>query len=539
MTYAFPGVRGEVFPAGRLPGAQVVRSRIIVAGESPKLTGLRWQAEAVLRIGRSPNHADVVLDDRSVSRAHAEATVTPRGWMLRDLDSKLGTRLNGTPVESPRPLHVDDLIQCGTQALRVAHLELAEAAPEPQPAPPLPAEPPPEAEAAPARIKASGTFLTIQTSVQHSWEEALQAVAVDGQQSRHGRHLLTLLRTGYHLSHLASLDELLESILADVASALDAQHGAIILADETTGELEARAAYKSRRSLPATHSYSRTLARRSFEKGESFLCADVSMDSRLLTRSIMHGGIASVICALLRSPRRRVGVLHLDRGHLQEPFSREEFFLADAIAANVSVAIESAQLVARQRDEFVGTITALARAVEVRDQYTADHTQRVTDYSLMLAEELKLSAGDRYHIQIGTPLHDIGKIGVEDAILRKPGRLTPEEFEQMKLHTLKGAAILETIPALRPIIPIVRHHHERWDGTGYPDRLPGDQISQVARIVAVADAFDAMTSNRPYRAALPLEAAWAELVNKAGSHFDPVVVQAFLNLRERVESRMR
>ncbi len=301
-----------------------------------------------------------------------------------------------------------------------------------------------------------------------------------------------------------------------------------------------RATYKSRRSLPTPQFYSETLVQRSFQRGESFLCADVSLDARLQSaRSIMHGGIASVICALLRSPRRQLGVLHLDRGPFQEPFSRAEFFLADAIAANVSIAIESAQLVARQRDEFVGTITALARAVEVRDQYTADHTQRVTDYSLMLAEELRLSPGERYHIQIGTPLHDIGKIGVEDAILRKPGRLTAEEFEQMKLHTLKGAAILETIPALRPIIPIVRSHHERWDGTGYPDRLASDQIAQVARIVAVADAFDAMTSNRPYRTALPVEAAWAELVNKAGSHFDPTVVKAFLNLRERVETRLR
>src|SRR5262249_55860504 len=217
----------------------------------------------------------------------------------------------------------------------------------------------------------------------------------------------------------------------------------------------------------------------------------------------------------------------LDRGPMQEPFSREDFFLADAIAASGSIAIESAQLVARQRDEFVGTITALARAVEVRDQYTHDHTQRVTDYALMLAEELRLSPAERYHIQIGTPLHDIGKIGVEDAILRKPGRLTDAEFEQMKLHTLKGAAILETIPALKPVIPIVRHPHERWDGTGYPDRLANDKIEQVARIVAVADAFDAMTSNRPYRTALPAAAAYAELLAKAGSHFDPAVVQAF------------
>ena len=107
----------------------------------------------------------------------------------------------------------------------------------------------------------------------------------------------------------------------------------------------------------------------------------------------------------------------------------------------------------------------------MRDQYTGDHTQRVTAYALLLAEELKLPATEKYQIQIGTPLHDIGKIGIDDAILRKPGKLTAEEYESMKSHTIKGASILESIRTLRPMIPIVRHHHERWDGTGYPDGL--------------------------------------------------------------------
>jgi pSer/pThr/pTyr-binding forkhead associated (FHA) protein len=362
----------------------LARSRIVLAGVSPKLRGLQWQSEEALRIGRSPNHCDVVLEDPSVSPRHAEVVATHQGWVVRDQGSRHGTLVNGTRLEQGgQRVRQEDRIQCGNLTVQVARLEEARpAAPEPT----AQAEPaPPVAAPAEARIKASGTYLTIQTSVQHSWEEALQAVALEQHQHpRQGQHLLTLLRTGYHLTHLGSLDELLQSILDDTVAVLDAQRGAIVLADEATGQLQRRAVSRARRSLPSPQYYSKTLAAQSFQQGQSFLCSDVRMDARLLTAgSIMHGGMSSVICALLRSPRQRLGVLHLDRGPFQEPFSREDFFLADAIAASVSSAIESAQLVARQRDEFVGTITALARAVEVRDQYTADHTQRVTDYSLM------------------------------------------------------------------------------------------------------------------------------------------------------------
>src|SRR5262249_19021574 len=151
----------------------------------------------------------------------------------------------------------------------------------------------------------------------------------------------------------------------------------------------------------------------------------------------------SVVCALLRSPRKRLGVLHLDRGPFQEPFTEDDFLLVDAIAASVSAGIENAQLVQKQRELFGQTVTALARAVDLRDQYTGSHTHRVTLYALMLADELGLSPQDRYHIQVGTPLHDIGKICIDDEILRKPGKLSAAEFEEMKLHVLKGAAILE------------------------------------------------------------------------------------------------
>ncbi len=189
------------------------------------------------------------------------------------------------------------------------------------------------------------------------------------------------------------------------------------------------------------------------------------------------------------------------------------------------------------QDLFLQTVTTLARAVELRDQYTGNHTQRVTDYALMLAEELQVTEAQRQQVRIGTPLHDIGKIGIRDAILQKPGKLTASEFEDMKAHTVRGAAMLEEIAGLADILPIVRHHHERWDGAGYPDRLAGQRISLLARIVAVADAFDAMTSDRPYRPALSFDQAFDEIADKSGSHFAPDCAEAFLRLRPRITAQ--
>ena len=249
--------------------------------------------------------------------------------------------------------------------------------------------------------------------------------------------------------------------------------------------------------------------------------------------------MASVLCVLLRTPRRRLGVLHLDRSPWQKQFTQEDLDLADALATSVSAGIESAYLLRKQRDLFLNTITILAQAVELRDTYTGGHTARVTNYSVMLGQHLELPANGIELIRTGTPLHDIGKIGIEDAILRKPGALTADEFEIMKQHTVKGAEILATIPDLHSIIPIVRSHHERWDGKGYPDQLAGDAIPMLARVVTVADAFDAMTSDRSYRKGMDPRVAFAEVEKQSGKQFDPECAAGFLAIREQIVQGMK
>lgn len=181
-------------------------------------------------------------------------------------------------------------------------------------------------------------------------------------------------------------------------------------------------------------------------------------------------------------------------------------------------------------------VSGLARAVSLRDGDTDKHVQRVADYAVLLARELHLAPADCQCLQIGASLHDIGKIGISDAILNKPSKLSAQEWEIVKSHPVRGVAIVESIPELAPILAIIRSHHERWNGQGYPDGLRGQEIPLLARIVAVADAFDAMTSRRPYRPALTPAAAFAELERQAGSVFDPACVEAFLRLRPRLES---
>jgi len=283
------------------------------------------------------------------------------------------------------------------------------------------------------------------------------------------------------------------------------------------------------------HTFSQSVANRSFSKGESILCCSVGDDPELATaQSIHEGAMASVLCVLLRTPRKRLGVLHLDRSYWQKPFTAEDLHLADALAASVSAGIESAQLLHKQRELFFNTIQILAQAVEMRDPYTGGHTVRVTVYAQLLTQQLALSPTDQELIRIGTPLHDIGKIGIDDAILRKPDRLTPEEIEIMKTHTTMGADIMATVPDLLPSIPIVRSHHERWDGEGYPDRLAGEKIPRLARLVAVADAYDAMTSDRPYRKGMPPEVAFVEMRKQSGKQFDPDCISGFEAIRERI-----
>jgi putative nucleotidyltransferase with HDIG domain len=182
---------------------------------------------------------------------------------------------------------------------------------------------------------------------------------------------------------------------------------------------------------------------------------------------------------------------------------------------------------------YSSTLSALVAALDAREQETGDHSQRVVRYSLAIADRLGVAPEDRAHLARGALLHDIGKVGVPDAILLKPGGLTTDEWIEMRRHPQVGWNILRAIAFLHPAAELVLSHHERWDGNGYPNRLRGEKIPLGARIFAIADTLDAMTSDRPYRKRTTLACARKEIARCAGTQFDPLCVEAFLALEDR------
>ena len=259
----------------------------------------------------------------------------------------------------------------------------------------------------------------------------------------------------------------------------------------------------------------------------------------LSTLSLICGGLAFLLAwgwlaFLLRGAKGIEAVL--------EGASREEFWHRAheagageirTLARRANAAMEAlTDGAVRVRKVYLETALALTRTVEAKDRYTSGHSQRVARYAVEIGEWLGFDEDRLETLRLGALLHDIGKVAVPDSVLLKPGPLDDEEFELMKGHPMAGDRILSAIPGMRDVADVARSHHEKWDGSGYPLRVAGDAIPLEGRIVAIADAYDAMVTKRSYKAAMPLEKALAILVKDAGSHFDPSLVELFVSMKK-------
>jgi GAF domain-containing protein len=327
------------------------------------------------------------------------------------------------------------------------------------------------------------------------------------------------------------LDEVLGQVLASVAKAAEAQIGVLALEDK--GKLAVSA---------ATGSDPDTAQRLALELGGE-ICQDVFATGKAFMHFEDKAGAAAgpldpraVLCVPLLLRGQPIGVIFLANYVAGKPFSEDHKRVATELGAQASVAIDNARLFRERELVVLESLKAMAQLVDAKDRYTAGHSSRVTEYSLAIAREMNYAPGDAgawKRLEQGGLLHDIGKINVPDAILGKPGKLTDEEFDILKRHPVVGYEVLKNLHMLTDELVIVRSHHERFDGKGYPDKKTGDELPIIAWIVAAADAFDAMTSDRPYRKGMSIEVALGEIAKGRGTHFHPAVADAVLEANEK------
>jgi len=224
------------------------------------------------------------------------------------------------------------------------------------------------------------------------------------------------------------------------------------------------------------------------------------------------------------------GILFLGEKRSEEQYDRNDFSLLATLADEAGIAMENAKLYGSVKRTYFETVQALSLAIEANDEYTRGHSDRVTKIAVKIAKRIRLARERIDTLQFAGILHDIGKIGVIKEVLHKPSKLSDLEFALIRNHAVMGEEIIKPVAFLDKIRPVIRHHHERFDGSGYPDGLRGKDIPFLSRIIAVADAYDSMTSHRPYRSAMSHEAAVAEIEKCAGTQFDPEIARAFLEI---------
>jgi HD-GYP domain-containing protein (c-di-GMP phosphodiesterase class II) len=272
---------------------------------------------------------------------------------------------------------------------------------------------------------------------------------------------------------------------------------------------------------------------RSFNSGKPVLVDDVAQHG-LNQRNLLLKAFAptSFLIVPLISRGKVIGVLAADRANHHEPITQEDLDALAGFGNHVAVALENSRLYQSLEQASLDAIQALAKAVEAKDPYTHGHSERVADYSVRLATVIGITEKQSLNLKLACMIHDIGKIGITEKILLKPGRLDHDEQDAIKHHPVIGEAIIRPLKGLSDIARIIRSHHERYDGLGYPDRIRGEEIPLEARIMAIADSYDAMTTTRPYRVPLPEGAVIRELVENRGKQFDPYLVDSFLKLLE-------
>ncbi len=348
--------------------------------------------------------------------------------------------------------------------------------------------------------------------------------------------LTTLIEASKKISSTLDLSSLLRIIMQLATKVMHAQTSSLMLLDEGKKELvfEVVEGEKGEIIKEIRLNLNEGISGWVVQNGEPAFVPDVEKDARFCNRVDIISGFKtkSLICVPLKVKDKVIGVAEVINKLGGELFTADDILLFNALADQAAIAIENAKLYKDLRSLFVSTITSLATAIEAKDPHTRGHSERVTHICLSIANKMKLSFEEKERLHIAALLHDIGKIGIPEEILKKPAKLSNNEWIIVKEHPDKGADILKPIKQLQDILPIIRHHHERYGGGGYPDGLKDEAIPLGSRIIALADSFDAMVSTRPYRPPMKRNMAVEEIIRCKGTQFDPQIVEVFLECYE-------
>ena len=368
---------------------------------------------------------------------------------------------------------------------------------------------------------------------------------VTGRLQQRKEKLQKLVETGHVINSSLGLEQVLDEVMDSVIVLVQAERGFLMLHEN--GELKVRVA----RGIDNVDleddafAISRTIVNQVVSSGESVLTTNAQEDPRFgMEASVVSLQLRSILCVPMRLKDEIIGVMFVDNRIHTGLFKESDLDLLSAFADQAAMAINNARLfddlqVANKNLEaayneletaYEATLAGWVRALDLRDKETEGHTQRVTALTQKLARKMGVDEEKMIHIKRGALLHDIGKMGIPDGILLKPGGLTAKERELMMQHPQLAFEMLSEIDFLKPAIHIPYCHHEKWDGSGYPRSLRGEEIPFEARIFAVVDVWDALTSERPYRKPMEVVEVRQHIREDSGSHFDPQVVEAFLGM---------
>jgi putative nucleotidyltransferase with HDIG domain len=340
--------------------------------------------------------------------------------------------------------------------------------------------------------------------------------------------LTTLYRLVDIITESKTLERVLNSLMDMVTEIISCEGAMLFLVDEKNGEPDValKRNISKKNEAKINLQMKQKVIEWTLKKGKTIAMPDIDEDANDTDKT-------TFVLVPLIAHDKPVGLIDIISDTPEGDITTKDLSLLTILAKQAALAIENVKLYESMKKDQISIIRALSSTVDAKDHHTSGHSLKVSEYSQKIAEALGMSERDIENIKYAALLHDIGKIGIPDEIIKKPTRLTPEEFEIVRKHPVIGARIIKEIESLSPMVPIILHHHERFDGKGYPDGLKGEVIPIGARIVHAADAYDTMVSARAYKDMLPAELAVSELRKNAGTQFDPKVVETFITILRR------